>query len=63
MALAHFRILIHDFLNKDPDIVPEEAHLNILDSRSAACIVINGNETKHKMHISRRVHSVKNGKK
>ena len=23
MALAHFRILIHEFLNKDPDIVPE----------------------------------------
>ena len=22
MALAHFRMLIHEFLNKDPDIVP-----------------------------------------
>ena len=23
LALAHFRMLIHEFLNKDPDIVPE----------------------------------------
>ena len=23
MALAHFRVLIHKLLNKDPDIVPE----------------------------------------
>ena len=23
MALAHFRMLINEFLNKDPDIVPE----------------------------------------
>ena len=22
MAVAHFRMLIHEFLNKDPDIVP-----------------------------------------
>ena len=25
MALAHFRMLINELLNKDPDIVPEEA--------------------------------------
>ena len=30
MALAHFRMLIHDFLNKDLDIVPEEAPLIVL---------------------------------
>ena len=35
MALAHFRMLIHEFLNKDPDIVPEEAHLIVLDSKYA----------------------------
>ena len=29
MALAHFRMLIHELLNKDPDIVPEEAPLII----------------------------------
>ena len=27
MALAHFRMLIHELLNKDPDIVPGEAIL------------------------------------
>ena len=32
MALAHFRMLIHEFLNKDPDIVTEEAFLIILDT-------------------------------
>ena len=30
MALAHFRMLIHELLNKDPDIVPEEAPLIVL---------------------------------
>ena len=35
MALSHFRMLIHEFLNKDPDIVPEEAHLIVLDSKYA----------------------------
>ena len=41
MALAHVRILIHEFLNKDPDIVPEEALLIVLDSKSAVCIANN----------------------
>ena len=27
MALAHFRMLIHELLNKDPEMVPEEAPL------------------------------------
>ena len=31
MALAHFNMLIHEFLNKDPDIVPEAPPLVILD--------------------------------
>ena len=32
MDLAHFRMLIHELLNKDTDIVPEEAPLIVLDS-------------------------------
>ena len=40
MTLAHFRMLIHKFLYKDPDIVPEEYPLNILDSKSSGCMVI-----------------------
>ena len=33
MALAHFKMLIHELLNKDPDIVPEESPLNVLYSK------------------------------
>ena len=38
MDLAHFRMLIHDFLNKDPYIFPEEAPMIILDSKYAVCM-------------------------
>ena len=31
MVLSHFRMLINELLDKDPDIVPEEAPLIILD--------------------------------
>ena len=63
MALAHFRMLIHEFLNKDPDIVPKEAPLIVLDSKSAMCMAKNGKDTKHTRHISRRIHFVRNGEK
>ena len=45
MALAHFRMLIHELLNKDPDIVPEEAPLIVLDSKSSMCMAKNGKDT------------------
>ena len=38
MALAYFRMLIHEFLNKDTYIVPEEALLIVLDSKSTMCM-------------------------
>ena len=38
MALAHFRMLIHKLLNKDPYIVTEESPLIVLDSKSAICM-------------------------
>ena len=60
MDLAHFRMLIHEFLNKDPDIVPEEAPLIILDSKSAVCMDKIGKDTKHTRHISRRVNVLRN---
>ena len=63
MALAHFIMLIHEFLNKDPDIVPEEAPLIVLDSKSAICMAKNGKDTKHIIHIARRMHFVSNGEK
>ena len=46
MALAHFRILIHEFLNKDPDTVPEEDPLILLYSTYAMCMAKNGKDTK-----------------
>ena len=63
MALAHFRMLIHEFSNKDPYIVPEEAPLVILDSKSALCMANNGKDTKHTIHIARRMNFVRNGEK
>ena len=45
MALAHFRMLIHELLKKYPDIVPEEDTQIILDSRYAVCIANNGKYT------------------
>ena len=63
MDLAHFRMLIHELLNKDPDIVPEEAPLVIFDSKSDMCMANNGKDTKNTRHITRRMHFVINGKK
>ena len=63
MALAHFRMLIHELLSKDPYIVPEEAPLIVLDSKSAMCMAKNGKDTKHTRHIARRIHFVRNGEK
>ena len=54
-------MLIHELLNKDPDIVTEEAPLIILDSKSAVCMDNNGKDIKHTRHIARRVHFVSNG--
>ena len=63
MALAHFRMLINELLNKDPDIVPEEYTLIVLDGKSAMCMAKNGKDTKHTRHIARRMHFVRNGEK
>ena len=63
MALAHFRILIHEFLNKNPDIVPEEDLLIVLGSKSAVCMANNGKYTKPTRHIASRMHYLRNGEK
>ena len=63
MALSHFSILIHEFLNKDTDIFPEEAPLTILDIKSAVYMANNCTDTKHTSHIARRVHFLRNGEK
>ena len=61
MALVHLRMLIHELLNKDSDIVPEVDSLIIMDSKSDFCIANNGKDTKHTRHIARRVKFVRNG--
>ena len=63
MALSHFRMFIYELLNKDPDIVPEESPLIILNINYAVCMAKNDMDTKHTRHISRRVYSVINGEK
>ena len=56
-------MLVHELLNKDPDIVPEEASLNVLDSKYDTCMDKNGKDTKHTRHIARIIHLVSNGEK
>ena len=56
-------MLIHEFLNKDPDIVPEEAPLIVLDSKSAMCMAKNDKDTKYTSHIERRMHFCKEWRK
>ena len=63
MDLSHFKMLIHALLNKDPDIVPEEATLIILNSKSSMCLAKNGKYSKNTRHIARIMHFVRNGEK
>ena len=63
MALAPLIMLIHEVLIKDPNIVSQEAHLIVLDSKSAMCMDIIGKDTKHTRHIESRTHFVRNGEK
>ena len=63
MDLSHFRMLVHELLNEDPDMVPKEAPLIVLDIKSAMCMAKNGRDTKHTRHIARRMHFGRNGEK
>ena len=63
MDLANFRMLIHELLNKDPDIVPQEAPMIVLDSKSAMCMANNDEYTKHTRHIVSRINFSRNGEK
>ena len=53
-------MFIHELLNKDPDIVPEESPLIVLYSKSAMCMANNSMDTKHTRHIARGMHFVSN---
>ena len=54
-------MLIHEFSNKDPDIVIKEAPLIILDSKHAFCLDNNGKDSKYTRHIDRSLQFVRNG--
>ena len=53
MALAHFIMLVNDLLNEDTDMVPKEAPLIVLDSKSTMFMAKNGKDAKHNRHIAR----------
>ena len=63
MSLAHFIMLVHELFNEDPDMVPKEAPLIVLDSKSTMCMAKNCRDTKHTRHIARRMHLVRNVEK
>ena len=44
-------------------MVPKEAPLIVLDSKSDMCMAKNGKDTKHNIHISGRMYFVTNGEK
>ena len=52
MDLAHFRMLVHELLNEDSDMVPKEAPLIVLDGKSSMCMAKNGKDTKHTIKIA-----------
>ena len=56
-------MLIHELLNKNPDIIPEEYNIILLYSKSSVCMTKNGKYTNHTRHIARIVNYVSNGEK
>ena len=53
LALAHFRKLNNEFLNKSLDVVPKTLLLIVMDSKSAVCTDNTGKDTKHIRNIFR----------
>ena len=60
MDLSHFMMRNKYLAKKDPDVVPEQEPLIILDSKSCVFMVNNGKYTKHTIHIFRIMHVVRN---
>ena len=52
MALSYLRMLVYELLNEDPDMVPKESPLIVLDSKYSICMAKNGRDTKHTRHIA-----------
>ena len=49
--------------NEDPDMVPKEDPLIVLDTKDAMCMAKNGKDTKNTRHIEIRMHLVRNGER
>ena len=56
-------MLVYELFNEDTDMVPKEAPLIVLDSKSAMCMANNGKDIKHTRHIARIMNFVRNGEK
>ena len=56
-------VIVHEFLNEYPYMVPKEAPLIVLDSKYSMCMAKNVKDTKHTRHIARRIHFVRNREK
>ena len=52
-------MLVHELLNEDPDMVPKEDPLIVLDIKSDMCMAKNGKDTKHTRHIASRMNFVR----
>ena len=60
MALAYFRILNNEFLNKDPGLFPEQAPIIILRSKLAVCMAKNVKDVEYTINSYIRMHFVRN---
>ena len=60
MDLSYFTMLKNYFLNRDTYVVPEQAPLIILDSKSDVCMDKKGKDTKHTRNIYIRTNFVRN---
>ena len=45
-------MLVYELLNEDPDMVPKEDPLIVLDGKSSMYMAKNGKDTKHTRHIA-----------
>ena len=63
MALAHFKMLVHEIFNDDPDMVRKKDPLIVLNRKYTMCMANNGKDTKHTRNIASRMHFLRNGDK
>ena len=62
MGLSYSRMLNNELLNKDSDLVPQKAHLDVLNSIPAIFMDKNDKYTKNTRHNNRIMNFVRKGK-